>query len=352
MTPPSNWTELPATPDGNASCSNLLVRGQLIASAIIGTITPSIPFVLTDPRVAGTTQAGTLSLEGFATPFAASTRMTMRSLTVGNDASVIRWLRNDLAVRFSMGNDSLGTGLNNWWLFDNVVGQYPLYFQSGAPGDTVGSIRWQGGRIAYDTSTDTMTRRVANVVRETFSPALYQLDSGGGLVLSCLGSYQLTAGNSVNCTAAAAAVFQGAGSLVVRSTAADAVFSSGTTLAVSAGSSMTVDAATNLTVNASDTLDLVGAGATPGVTVRATAADVQVTAITGISLDTAAGNVSLKASAGTVKVANAAADVVSIYGGAGAPQTTITGSRATGAALLNLLTFLALRGDIIDGTSA
>lgn len=44
--------------------------------------------------------------------------------------------------------------------------------------------------------------------------------------------------------------------------------------------------------------------------------------------------------------------LLALNGGTGAGQVTITGDRSDGTALANLLTFLALRGDIIDSTSA
>lgn len=253
------------------SCESIYVRKSIVGPG--GGISLTPPLVLTEPNSTRiTTQLGTIALEGFASPFSASTRQTMRSLTVGNDASVIRWLRSDNALRYSMGNDASGNGNQNWWLFDNVNGIYPLYFQSGAAGDTVGSIRWHGGRVAYDTSTERMTRRVANVVRETFDPTQYQLDSGGTLVLSSVLGMALTG-------------------------------SAGLTLA--SGDNGTLQAANAQHVIAGTTFDVVAAGR---VDIDSTADEVRVTGNTGATFQSTTGPCDLTANAGDVTVSSATAD--------------------------------------------
>jgi hypothetical protein len=55
---------------------------------------------------------------------------------------------------------------------------------------------------------------------------------------------------------------------------------------------------------------------------------------------------------GNTRLGNAAADLIGFYTTAGVAQQTVTGSRASGAALTDLLTKLANTGIIVDGTSA
>lgn len=332
----TNWTELPANPSGNASCENLLVRGTLFASAIVGTLVPVVPLILTDTRTVGTPTLGALAIDGVSSPLTGATRITMRSNNLGSDSSVIRWLRSDNALRWSMGTDVNGVGNNNFWLFDNALAIYGLYFQSGAVGDTVGSIRWQGGRVAYDTSTDTMTRRIANVIRETFSPATWTLASPGSVILSSATGMALTGTAGVNIQSGDSATLQAANNTNVIAAGALLLQSGAAGFSLVSAGPGSVDAATDLDVNASDTLTLTGAGATPGVVIEATASDVQIKSVTGVKLDPAA-------SGG-----------VGIYGGGPVGQGNITGSRidlsATGA-LGQLLTYLASRGDILDNST-
>ena len=259
MVADSNWNEVGYS---YPSCESIYVRKSIVGPG--GGISLTPPLVLTEPNSTRiTTQLGTIALEGFATPFSASTRQTMRSLTVGNDASVIRWLRSDNALRFSMGNDASGDAKNNWWLFDNAALIYPLYFPSNTAGDTVGSIRWHGGRVAYDTATDQMTRRVANVVRETFDPTQFTLNSGGTLVLtSALGmaltgtagltlasgdNGTLQAANAQAITAGTTLTATGAGAVTLQSTAAGLSLLAGTTATLAAGGLVSIDG-TNGTV--------------------------------------------------------------------------------------------------------
>lgn len=270
----SNWNEVGYS---YPSCESIYVRKSIVGPGAGISLTP--PLILTEPNSTRiTTQLGTIALEGFATPFSASTRQTMRSLTVGNDASVIRWLRSDNALRFSMGNDASGNANNNWWLFDNVGLIYPLYFPSGAAGDTVGSIRWQGGRVAYDTSTERMTRRVANVVRETFDPTQYQLDSGGTLVLTSVlgmaltGSAGLTltsgdsgtlqATNAQAITAGTTLTATGAGAVTLQSTAAGLSLLAGTTATLAAGGLVSISTPDNISITGALSVT-VSAGAGP-----------------------------------------------------------------------------------------
>lgn len=197
MTNNSLWTEVG---DSYPSCQRIYVREAIVGPGGGVVITP--PLILTDTRTVGTPTLGTIALEGVSSPLTGSTRMTMRALTPGSDSSVIRWLRNDNALRWSLGTDVNGNGQNNLWLFDNAQGIYGLYFPSGAAGDTTGSIRWgTGGRIAYDTATNAMTRRVNNVVRETLDPTQYTLSSGGSVQLTSSTGMTLTGGGDLELAA-------------------------------------------------------------------------------------------------------------------------------------------------------
>lgn len=262
-----NWNEVGYS---YPSCEKIYVRNGIVGPG--GGITLAPPLVLTETNAARiTTTLGTIALEGFATPFSAGTRQTMRSLTVGNDASVIRWLRSDNALRFSMGNDASGNANNNWWLFDNLAFIYPLYFPSGAAGDTVGSIRWQGGRVAYDTATERMTRRVANVVRETFDPTQYFLDSGG----------------SVQLTAATGMALQGGGGLILTSLD-NGTLQAANAQAVTAGTTLTLTGGTgaSLLTNAGN---IVIAG--PALVSMSTPADVSISGASSVTIAAGAGPV-------------------------------------------------------------
>lgn len=275
-----NWSEVGYS---YPSCESIYVRKSIVGPG--GGISLTPPLVLTEPNSTRiTTQLGTIALEGFASPFSASTRQTMRSLTVGNDASVIRWLRSDNALRYSMGNDASGNGNQNWWLFDNVNGIYPLYFQSGAAGDTVGSIRWQGGRIAYDTATNQMTRRVANVVRETFDPTQYVLSSGG--------SVALTAATGLQLTSTLGMALQGGAGLILQSLD-NGTLQAANTQNVTAGLAVNVTAGTDVVLNATggdasllanDAITIAGGG----LVSMSTPADISITGTSSVTV--AAGN--------------------------------------------------------------
>lgn len=172
---------------GDLSCNDLTVRGKLVApGAIVPTLTA--PVTLTDPRTTGTTFQGALDFRGpGATNFSGGTRITFRPDPPATiESQDVRWLTPAGALAWSMGNDASGTGgaaAKNWWLFDNTAAIYCLYFQSGQPGDTVGSIRWQGGRVAYDTATNQMTRRVGNVIVETLAPTFITWPSQIGVTI-------------------------------------------------------------------------------------------------------------------------------------------------------------------------
>lgn len=362
----SNWTEVG---DSYPSCQRIYVREGIVGPG--GGISLTPPLVLTEPNSTRvTTQLGTIALEGYATPFSASTRQTMRSLTPGNDASVIRWMRSDNALRYSMGNDASGNGNQNWWLFDNVNGIYPLYFQSGNAGDTVGSIRWRNGRIAYDTATEQMTRRVANVVRETFDPTQYTLTSGGlvqltsatgmalqggaGLILQSLDNGTLQAANAQHVIAGTTFDVVAAGRVDIDSTADElratgatgATFQStagpceltanGGDVNVSASNDVNIAAAADVDINGSDTVTVTGAGSNDGVGVliQATAAGMVLTSVTGITV----GN---------------GGEMVGFLGAAPVVRQVINGSRSDGQVVMTaLLTALATLGLITDNTTA
>ena len=240
----SNWTEVG---DSYPSCQRIYVREGIVGPGGGVSLTPPLVLTETDPARITTTK-GTIALEGFATPFSASTRMTMKSLTAGNEASVIRWFNSAGLQRYSMGNDASGNGNVNWWLFDAAAGIYPLYFPSGNAGDTTGSIRWRNGRIGYDTATEQMTRRVANVIRETFDPTQYTLNSGGTVSLAAATTLTVAAaGNvivnssagSLSLTSAAGVTVAGAG-LVSISTPTDVNVSGNASVTIASGAG-TVD---------------------------------------------------------------------------------------------------------------
>lgn len=295
-----NWNEVGYS---YPSCEKIYVRNGIVGPG--GGITLTPPLVLTETNAARiTTTLGTIALEGFATPFSASTRQTMRSLTVGNDASVIRWLRSDNALRFSMGNDASGNAKNNWWLFDNAALIYPLYFPSNTAGDTVGSIRWHGGRVAYDTSTEQMTRRVANVVRETFDPTQYTLNSGGTLVLTSVLGMALTgsaglsllsgdnatlqATNAVTVTAGTTGTLQSAGPMLLRSTGATVnIDALGSALALTAASTALLQAGSALSLLAGTTATL----AAGGLISISTPTDISITGASSVTVSAGAGPV-------------------------------------------------------------
>lgn len=276
---PTNWTELPANPSGNASCENLLVRGTLNAGAIVGTITPTIPFILDDPRVAGTVLSGTLDLRGLS-GLNSATRITFRPTSAGAFSQVIRWLDQTPGLLFSMGDDASAVGGaagKNFWLFDNTRGLYPLYFPSGAAGDQVGSIRWGGGRVAYDEATDRMTRRVANVIRETLDPTQYVLVSGGVVDIQAGSGMALTGAVGVNIQSGNNATLQAANSTNVIA-GADVNVTAGFDVNVSAlaaGKDVHVTANTNVDIaaggiagsNGTVTIDAASDGST-GITMR------------------------------------------------------------------------------------
>lgn len=263
----SNWTEVG---DSYPSCQRIYVREAIVGPGAGIALTP--PVVLTDSRTVGTPTLGTLALEGKSTPLTGTTRLTLRALDAGSDASVIRWLRSDNALRWSLGTDVNGNGQNNLWLFDNAQGIYGLYFPSGAAGDTTGSIRWGiGGRIGYDTATNQMTRRVNNVVRETLDPGQYTLSSGG-LV-------QLTSATSMGLTAT-------------------------TTFTVAAGGNVVVSGAALVSLTTPGDISITG---NSSVTISAGAGPVDINGLGTVKLDSVAG----------VVVSNAAAHPVGFYGSAG-----------------------------------
>lgn len=231
----SNWTEVG---DSYPSCQRIYVREAIVGPGAGISLTP--PVVLTDTRTVGTSTKGTLALEGVSSPLTGTTRMTLKALNAGSDSSVIRWLRSDDALRWSLGTDVNGNGNNNLWLFDNAQGIYGLYFPSGAAGDTTGSIRWGiGGRIGYDTATNQMTRRVNNIVRETLDPTQYLLSSGGLVQLTAATSMGLTATTTFTVTASGNVVISGA-ALVSLTTPADISITGNTSVTISSGAG-TVD---------------------------------------------------------------------------------------------------------------
>lgn len=101
---------------------------------------------------------------------------------------------------------------------------------------------------------------------------------------------------------------------------------------ITAAANVVVDAAVNVGVNASDTLTLTGAGV--GVRIAASAADVNISSITGVNI-----------------ASNGALDLVGFFGGGPTAQPTITGSRIDGSALADLLTKLAAMGLVVDATT-
>ena len=307
MVADSNWTEVGYS---YPSCESIYIRKGIVGPG--GGITLTPPLVLTEPNNTRiTTALGTIALQGFATPFTASTRLTMQSLTPGNEASVMRWFNSAGTQRYSLGNDASGNGNPNWWLFDLTAGIYPLYFQSGNAGDTVGSIRWRNGRIAYDTATEQMTRRVANVVRETFDPTQYLLNSGGSLQLNAVTGLALVGGGGLNLQSLDNGTLQAANTQNIIA---------GVDVNVTSGAAMTLTGGTGLQLLASAG-NIVVSG--PALVSMTTPGDISVTGNTSVTIASGAGSVDINASAAltldsvTGVVVGGAAHPVGFYGSVG-----------------------------------
>lgn len=276
MTNDTQWNEVG---DSYPSCESIYVRKNIVGPSGGGiTLTP--PLILDDTRTVGTSTLGALAVQGVSTPLTGTTRITLKSKNAGSDSSVIRWLRSDDALRWSLGTDVNGNGNNNLWLFDNAQGIYGLYFPSGAAGDTTGSIRWGiGGRIAYDTATNAMTRRVNNVVRETLDPTQYTLTSGG--------TVQLTSTLGMALQGGAGLILQSLDNATLQATNM-VTLQAGTDVDMSSGGTFTIGSAADISISSLDGISI--------VTVNPAA---------NIALSTAEGNIELHSG-----VTGAAGDLV------------------------------------------
>ena len=339
----SNWTEVG---DSYPSCQRIYVREGIVGPGGGVSLTPPLVLTETDPARITTTK-GTIALEGFATPFSASTRVTMKSLTPGNDASVVRWMRSDNALRYSMGNDASGNGNQNWWLFDNVNGIYPLYFQSGAAGDTVGSIRWQGGRIAYDTATNAMTRRVNNVVRETFDPTQWTITSGGAVNVTAVTGMQLTSTLGMALQGGAGLILQSLDNGTLQAANAQTI-TAGTTITATAGGALTMqttDGHASLLAGGAGNVIIVG----PNLVTISTPADVAVNGNASVTISSGAGTIDINSAGACIIdsvaktiISNADAHPVGFYGAAGVAKQV--GVPVTAAGIHAALVALGLIG--------
>jgi hypothetical protein len=115
----------------------------------------------------------------------AGTRLTLKSLTSGNNGSNIKWQNSSAATLFTMGPDYNANGTNDWFLYDYTNGVTNLYANN--TGTSYLAFGTSFGGLEYAESTDELRLFATGTVRlrltddwaKVSAPVFYQRQASG-----------------------------------------------------------------------------------------------------------------------------------------------------------------------------